>query len=393
MIYRATPRCNLVVDSCCDLPRELLEEAGVEILEFPYIMDDGEHLDDMGRSLTPKEFYQKMRDGVQPTTAQIPLSEFVEMFTRIADSGIPTVYLAFTAALSGSFNTASTILSQVLESHPDAEIYLVDTLLASVAEGLLALGAIRQRDRGLTAAQLAEWAQEARYYVHGYFTLATLDALKRGGRIPAMAANVGAKLDIKPILSFDLDGNLTSHSMVRGRKKALKALIDLFSQRATDASRTSIIIASADSERDGDFIEDRASKVTELHHVVRASIGPVIGSHVGPGMLAIVFWGPDRREDISIADRIANSVRTAMPGSVGNNGIDPSSTPAASRIALEASDNSETSCEVSQGDIIVTFVDSVSSDRLGTAVIDAIPDTPAAVADSSRSSSDDPQVH
>ncbi len=352
MIYRANPRCNLVVDSCCDLPRELLEEAGVEILEFPYVLDDGEHLDDMGRSLTPKEFYQRMRDGVQPTTAQIPITEFMEMFSRIADSGIPTVYLAFTAALSGSFDTASTVLAQVLDSHPDAEIYLVDTLLASVGEGLLVLGAIRQRDRGLTAVQLAEWAQEARYYVHGYFTLNTLDALQRGGRIPAMAANVGAKLDIKPILTFDLDGDLTSHSVVRGRKKALKALIDLFSERATDASRTSIIIASADAEKDGDFVEDRASKVTELHHVVRASIGPVIGSHVGPGMLAIVFWGPDRREDISIADRIANSVRTAMPGSNGHNGIDPLSTPAASKIALEASDNGEVLRETAPEDAV-----------------------------------------
>lgn len=302
-------RCRLIVDSCCDVPREILLAAGVEILEFPYTVGYDQYTDDMWKTFTPKAFYDRMRQDEQPSTMQIPLARYTELFEQVAKDGTPTVILSFTAALSGTFNTAQMVLDQVKAEHPDAEIHLVDTLLASIAEGLLVLGAIRQLDRGLTASELASWACEARYYVHGYFTLDSLEWLKRGGRIPPLLAVVGSKLDIKPLLTFDLDGNLIKQGMTRGRRKALKQLEELFKERSVDASQSVVVIGTADAEKDGDFVEERLGKHVKLHHVVRSSIGPVIGTHVGPGMVAVAFWGQDRRKDIIVEDRIADSVR------------------------------------------------------------------------------------
>lgn len=325
-------RCNLVVDSCCDLPRQLLDEAEVEVLEFTCHLDGKEFYDDMWKTMSPKDYYDHLRNGSDSSTMQVPMAQYVELFNRIAESGVPTVVLSFSSGLSGTFETARLVLDQVKAEHPEAEIYLVDTLLASIAEGLLALGAIRQRDRGLTAAELAAWAEEARYYVHGYFTLDSLEWLKKGGRIPPLVAGIGAKLDIKPILGFDLEGHLANLSMVRGRRKSIKAIDSLFEERSVDASQTSVVIGSADAEKDADAIEERASKHCKLHHVVRTTIGPVIGSHVGPGMIAFSFWGQDRRKAATVSDRIANRVRSEAGGRKATG------QQTASRIAREAGD-------------------------------------------------------
>ncbi len=141
-------RCNLILDSCCDLPFEVIDKPGIELLRFPYIMSDGEHLDDLYQTTSAHDFYQAMRDGEEPTTAQVAVPVFQEAFGRAIESGVPTVYLSFTSGLSGSFDVACLVRDQLLAEHPEAELYLVDTLQASVAEGLLVYEAIQQRDKG-----------------------------------------------------------------------------------------------------------------------------------------------------------------------------------------------------------------------------------------------------
>lgn len=310
-------RCNLIIDSCCDLPLSIVERMDVELLEFPFIMSDGEHLDDLGETMPPKAFYDLMRGGETPSTTQIPIPSYFDAFDRSLASGLPTVFLCFTSGLSGTYETALRLAAQFREEHPDFELYVVDTLLPSVAEGLLVHEAVRQRDRGLSAKELVSWVEEARYYVHGYFTIDGLEDLRRGGRIPDMAAYAGAKLDIKPTLSIGLDGELAFNSMCRGRKKSLKALLGIFDERAIDAERSLVIVASADADKDADFIDTHIRKRSDLCRVLRCDIGPVIGSHVGPGMVAVVFWGADRRADMSIADRIASAVSNSAAAAKG----------------------------------------------------------------------------
>ena len=301
-------RCNVIIDSCCDLPSELVDSFEIEVMQFAYFMDDGEHLDDLGVSIPPREFYERMRKGEEPKTAQVPYARIVDTFERAAQSGVPTVFLMFSSGLSGTYETAIQVMGETHKKYPDAELYVVDTLLASAAEGLFVIEAIRQLDRGLSARELVAWAEEARYYVHGYFTLANLETLRRGGRIPNMAAIAGAKLDIKPILTIDLTGRLSFHSVTRGRKKAIKQLLQIYNDHASKAGGETVLVASADAEKEQLHLREQVLRMAKAKVVWSSNIGPVIGSHVGPDMLAIVFWGPDRRQEISITDRIANAV-------------------------------------------------------------------------------------
>lgn len=303
-------KCRLILDSCCDLPVEILESAGVEYLKFPFVMNDGEHFDDMWKSMSAKDFYDRMRKGEVSGTAQIPVPELMEMFEACAKDGTPTVYIAFSSGLSGTFETVRTVVAEISEKYPDFELYAVDTKLASVAEGLLANEAINQRNRGLTAKQLADWAEEARWFVNCLFTVDELEYLQRGGRIPAAAATIGTKLNIKPLLAIDTDGCLSMMGIARGRKKALKALVKQYDDDHAEGrgSNSVVLVGSADSDGDAKWVEDHLDRPEGSLPVIRCQIGPVIGSHVGPGMAAVAFWGNDRRESISIADRIANKI-------------------------------------------------------------------------------------
>lgn len=305
-------QCRLIFDSCCDLPADVLESANVEFLQFPFFLNDGEHLDDLWQSMNPREFYDRMRKGEVSGTAQIPIPELMELFEHCAQEGTPTVYLAFTSGLSGTFETVQKIAESIKEDYPDFELYAVDTKLASIAEGILVYEAINQRNRGLSAKQLAEWAREARWYVNCLFTVDDLEYLRRGGRIPAAAASIGSKLNIKPLLAFDLDGGLAMMGVARGRKKALKALVKQYDEGHAGGfgANSTVLVASADSEGDMKWVEEHLSQSEVSMPAIRCAIGPVIGSHVGPGMVAIAYWGDDRRKNISIADRIANKINS-----------------------------------------------------------------------------------
>lgn len=306
----AQPKCNLIIDSCCDLPFEVVDRPGVQLLEFPYIDEKGEHRDDFYRSVTPHEFYEGMRAGSQPSTAQVPVTVFHEVFSKAIESGVPTVYLSFTSGLSGSFNTAVMMRDQLIAEHPEAELYVVDTYLASVAEALLVYEALNQRDNGMTARELASWAEEARYFVDAEFMVDDLESLRRGGRIPSTVAYAGAKLDVKPLLNISIEGKLALTGVARGRKKGIRQLAEYCSKRMTDQmSGRCVVIGNADCPKDAARLKELLAKEDDNLLFLESSIGPVIGSHVGPGMLAVVFWGGDKREELSVADRIARKIK------------------------------------------------------------------------------------
>lgn len=303
-------QCNLIVDSCCDLPRAVIEHEGVRLLKFPYIIDEAAHEDDLFVSVSAHDFYEGMRNGVRPSTSQISMMLFTEVFTEAIESGVPTVYLSFTSGLSGSFGVAEMVRDQLLAEHPEAELYLVDTKLASIAEGLLVYEAIRQRDKGLSAAQLAQWAEEARFFVNEAFMVDDLDALRRGGRIPGSVAIAGSALDVKPMLNIDVDGKLALMNVARGRKKGIKSLVDFYQKQVSaSGTRQYVLIGHSDCPKDVQRLHEALSKVNENIMFLDCNVGPVIGSHVGPGMLALSFWGGDKRDNLTVADRIARRVK------------------------------------------------------------------------------------
>ena len=302
--------CHLIIDSCCDLPPSMVERAGVTLMKFPYIVDGGTYEDDLFASTTPEAFYGAMRKGAEPTTAQLSLQTLTETFTAAAQEGTPTVYLAFSSGLSATFDMACVVRDQVLAEYPDFELYLVDTHLASVAEGLLVGEALIQYEKGMTAAELAQWAEEARFFVNEEFMVDDLNALRRGGRIPASVAVAGAALDVKPLLLIGEDGHLALTGVARGRKKGIKQLVECYKKNvdASGPSRT-VIIGHSDCPKDAQRLKELLEKEDPSVLCLECSIGPVIGSHVGPDMLAVVFWGRDKRENVSVADRIARKVK------------------------------------------------------------------------------------
>ena len=268
-------KCNLIIDSCCDLPYEVVDRDGVYLLKFPYIDDEGEHLDDLYRSRSAHDFYESMRNGSEPQTAQIPMPALREAFEWAHEQGKPAVYLSFSSGLSGTFDTACLFLDQVKQEIPDLDVRMVDTKLASIAEAFLVYEALRQREKGLTADEMVAWAEEARYFVDRQFMVDDLEALRRGGRIPSSVAYAGSKLDVKPLLGIDADGKLALTGVARGRKKGIRALHEYYmKRRSSDAPGQNVVIGNADCPKDAERLMSLISKEDDSVMFLETSIGP-----------------------------------------------------------------------------------------------------------------------
>ena len=308
--YRRKSTCQIIVDSCGDFTSGVARQLGVEVIEFPFVAEDGEHLDDLWQSMTPHDFYERMRKGERFTTSAVTPGRFIEIFERAAEKGLPTIYLSFTAGLSSSFYSAEAAAEEVRANHPGFEIYVIDNCCPSATAELLTIECVRLAGLGMSASEIVDFANEAKYFIHGYFTLDSFDALAKGGRIPPAAAQVGGKLDIKPELSYDLDGSLTLKGMCRGRKKALRAIVNDFKENFSGDTSMPIAIVSSDAEKDASWIEGAIRKEPGCEDitVIRGAVSPAIGAHTGPGMVALCFWGGDRRERSSLSDRIVKRV-------------------------------------------------------------------------------------
>ncbi|MCL2151252.1 MAG: DegV family EDD domain-containing protein, partial [Coriobacteriia bacterium] len=160
-------RLNIVSDSCCDLPRDLYDSFEIGLLPFTYIMDDGEHYDDLYQSITPHQFFERLRKGEIAQTTQVPYNILLEYLEKAAQEPLPTVFFCFSSGLSGTYESMAQACEEVSRKYPESELYVVDTLLPSAGEGLLVWEAVRMADRGMSARELVAWAEEARYFVNG----------------------------------------------------------------------------------------------------------------------------------------------------------------------------------------------------------------------------------
>jgi DegV family protein with EDD domain len=284
----------LVTDSCCDLPRATVDELDVGVLEFPFTLDGSEHFDDLGQTVCAADFYGAMRVGSTPTTAQVPMASYLECFSAAAEKGVPLLFLSFSSALSGTFDSAVLAGREVCERYPDARISIVDTRSASAAQGLLVLGAARRRREGMGFSELTEWVDANLQRVNGFFTIDTLEALRRGGRVSDLAAFAGSVLDVKPLLRIDRRGQLVIDRPVRGRKKSIRALVEAYEARVDPDGQETVLVAHGDASDDVALLEQLLAERAGVTDVMRLDVGPVIGSHTGPGMVAVVFWGQER---------------------------------------------------------------------------------------------------
>lgn len=305
-------QCNLIFDSCCELPKEIYDKPGITMLHFSYFESGKNFVDDLFQTTSAHDFYEAMRNGAKPMTSQPSQSEFEEAFRAAIESKIPTVYLAFSSGISGCYEGAMVALGRMYEEFgKDIELYVVDLHIGSTPQSVLCAEAIRQREKGLTATEMVSWAEEARYYVQTMFMVDDLEALRRGGRIPAGVAIAGAKLDVKPLLAFDVDGKLSLVGIARGRKKGLRRMTDFYLKNHDDTGVSTVGIGCTDCPRDAERLREMIERQDENAMFLMTEIGPTIGCHVGPGMVSCCFWGADRRKSLSVSDRIANRVKSS----------------------------------------------------------------------------------
>lgn len=292
--------CVVMSDSTCDFSAPQAKLEGVRIIPFHYEDAAGRLRgdDDLFTSLGAHEFYDLIRSGAQLFTSQPSQLEFEEAFTEVLDAGDEAVLFCISSGISGGYEGALMALSRVEQEHPEAagRIHVVNTYLASTPMHLLVHEACRKRDEGLSAAQIADWAREARWSAQTLFMVDNLASLHRGGRVPKTVAVVGDKLNVKPLLTFSLTGELGIVGVARGRKKGLAKLVDYFRRGcAKDGGNLVVAIGDADAREDGNALAERIKEQFPGARTLRSTIGPTIGCHVGPGMVSCCFWGEDRR--------------------------------------------------------------------------------------------------
>lgn len=282
----------IVSDATLDLPNRLVEQYDIKVI--PMVMDiDGEvytHYPDE-RELAIEDFYSKLKNGAQPHTSQITPTVFFDYFTEILEQGLDILYIAFSSGLSGTYNTAQLVINELREKYPERKIYAVDSLCASIGEGLIVYQAALQKEKGASIEDLRDWVEDNKSCSKHWFTVKDLFYLKRGGRVTSIEAVVGSALKIRPVLSTDKDGKLTVVTKIRGSKAEMDLLLSKLINECTDIKDQTVIIGHSDNLEQAKKLETMIRDMDIVKDVVISKIGPVIGAHTGPGMLALVFMG------------------------------------------------------------------------------------------------------
>lgn len=284
----------LLADSCCDLPVSFFHEHQIPYVSLSFSFKGKELFDDMGQSLPLKDFYDAVRQGEMSTTSQINVQAYLDFFKKNVKPGDSALYLAFSSGLSGSCESAFMAVNQLKEEDPAWDIVVVDSLAASMGEGLLLYHVVQLREQGKSRDEIAAWLAENKLRLAHWFTVEDLHHLKRGGRLSATSAVIGTLLQIKPVLHVDDSGHLIPMDKVRGRKKSLSALAQKLFDTIENPEEQVIFISHADSKEDAEYLAQLIRDQVPVRDIWINQIGPVIGAHSGPGTVALFFLGSGR---------------------------------------------------------------------------------------------------
>lgn len=285
---------KIITDSSCDLPREYVDDNNIEVISLVLNLNGQIIKDDLGKTLSYKDFYQKMRDGATPTTSQVNAHEFEEAFIKHIKNGDSIIYISISASLSGTFNSANIAKNNLLEEYPEAKIELVDSSSVSMGQGLLVLKACEMRDNGASIDEIVEWLEENKRKVIHSILIDDLNHLKRGGRISGATATIGGLLNIKPSAYLDDEGKLAQGEKIKGKKKALRFLANEVKERAIDSENEVLYICHGDCQEEAESLRDIIEEEVKFKNVIINYVGNVIGAHTGPGALAVIFLGKNR---------------------------------------------------------------------------------------------------
>lgn len=287
--------------SCCttvDLAKKHLEDRNIKFLPFHFYMDGVHYYDDLGETISYVDFYKAMLAGVDTKTSQINASEYEEYFKKFLEEGKDILHINLSSGISGSHNSANIAKTMLEEEYPDRKIYVIDSLGAASGFGLLVDKAADLRDAGMSIDELAAWITEHRLQVQTWFYSSDLTFFVKGGRVSKAAGLIGGALSICPVLNIDKEGKLSVNQKVRTKKKAIKTLVDIMEENAENglayADKCYIChsMCLEDAQTMAAMVEERFPNLKEP--VLINNIGTTIGSHTGPGTVALFYWGKER---------------------------------------------------------------------------------------------------
>lgn len=285
----------IITDSSCDLPDSIVKELELEVLPLAFIMDGKTYRNyPDNREMSPKDFYNKQREGSMATTNAVNVGEATDAIEAVLKQGKDVLVLAFSSGLSTTYNSFQIAADDLAEKYPDRKVYAVDTLCASLGQGMLVYQAARLRQEGKSIEEVRDWAEANKLKQCHWFTVNDLFFLKKGGRVSAATAVVGTMLQIKPVMHVDNDGHLIKVGTARGRKASLNALVDKVGELAEDPASQTMFISNSDCLEDAQYVADQVKARYGAREIIINSIGPVIGAHTGPGCVALFFTGEHR---------------------------------------------------------------------------------------------------
>lgn len=285
----------ILTDSSADLGAELVRELDVQVLPLGFVLDDHTYYNyPDNREMDPHLFYERLRKGDGATTNAVNVAQYTEALEPMLQAGRDVLILAFSSGLSTTYNSSRLAVEEMSAKYPERKLYTVDTLCASLGQGLLVWYAAKARERGDSIEEVRDWIEERKLNLCHQFTVDDLYFLKRGGRISAATAVVGSMLHIKPVLHVDDEGHLVSIGKVRGRQAALKALVDRMEEPAIDSGSLTVFISHGDCLEDAQTVADMVKKRFGVQEIYINYVGPVIGAHSGPGTVALFYVGTNR---------------------------------------------------------------------------------------------------
>lgn len=279
----------IITDSTTDLPKSYYQEKGVPVISLSYMMD-GVTYEDMN-GLSGKEFFDRIRAGSMPTTSQINSEQAKDVFEPFLKEGKDILYIGFTSGLSGSYNSVRIAAEELKEEYPECEIITLDSLCASMGEGLLLYKAVELKEQGKTLSEIATWVEENKLNICHDVTIDDLHHLHRGGRVSKASAVVGSIIKIKPMIHVDAEGKLIVIGKERGRRKAMLSLVDRMEEKSKGFSNDVVMIVHGDVEEDAAFLKNEIQERFGIQNIIINGIGSVIGSHTGPGVISIFYMG------------------------------------------------------------------------------------------------------
>ena len=285
----------IMTDSSCDLPASLADEMELSVLPLSVYIEDKQYINYLDeREIAFSEIYAKLRTKCPAKTSAVNMNDFLEPMEQIVSTGKDLIYIGFSSGLSGTYNAGAAAAKEISEKYPDRKILAVDSLCASLGQGLLVYHAWLQKKAGKTIDELYQWVVDNRLHLCHMFTIDDLMFLKRGGRVSGATAVVGSMLSIKPIMHVDDEGHLIKIGTARGRKASIKALADAAGQQGIDLQNQIIFISHGDCVEDANYLGDIMRERFHVKDVLVNYVGPVIGAHSGPGTIALFFLGTER---------------------------------------------------------------------------------------------------